>query len=80
MDSRYGIANEYQGLAYAYEAAKASLDFVFSTERLEKVNGVSVIDNIASVKLLEKLGMKETHENLYDTNELISMRVNKLDV
>jgi ribosomal-protein-alanine N-acetyltransferase len=36
-DIRYGIANDYQELGYAYEAAKVSLDFVFSADRLDMV-------------------------------------------
>ncbi|WP_224054920.1 GNAT family N-acetyltransferase [Celerinatantimonas diazotrophica] len=77
-DIRYGILTEYQGFGYAYEAAKAVLDFTWQTTCLSKVYGVAVIDNTASVNLLQKLGLSPVNETLYDDgNDLVTMAIER---
>ncbi|EPI6152084.1 GNAT family N-acetyltransferase, partial [Vibrio vulnificus] len=52
-DIRYGLLSEYQGKGYAFEAAKAVLNFTFGTGKVSEVYGVAVIGNFASEALLK---------------------------
>ncbi|WP_293162374.1 GNAT family N-acetyltransferase [Okeania sp. SIO2C9] len=57
----------YQGLAT--EAAKASLRYGFEELKLEKIVVVAQPENIASRRVMEKIGMKyEKPANYYQTN------------
>ncbi|RZQ54494.1 GNAT family N-acetyltransferase [Pseudoalteromonas phenolica] len=54
----YRLAGKYQGKGYAFEAANALIKEVFTQFKLNKLNAICAVDNIASWKLMEKLGMK----------------------
>ncbi|EIO3971656.1 GNAT family N-acetyltransferase [Vibrio vulnificus] len=71
-DIRYGLLSEYQGKGYAFEAAKAVLNFTFGTGKVSEVYGVAVIGNFASEALLKKLGMQHTEKRIYDSNDLVT--------
>jgi RimJ/RimL family protein N-acetyltransferase len=52
----------HQGNGYATEAARAMLDFAFDTVKLHRMVGRTEARNIASARVLEKLGMRrEAH-------------------
>lgn len=53
----YGLSAEYWGQGYATEAAQAVLDYAFDVIGLKELVGVANPDNIASVRILEKIGM-----------------------
>ncbi|EHA1126863.1 GNAT family N-acetyltransferase [Vibrio navarrensis] len=74
-DIRYAIAAEHQGQGYAFEAANAALNFVFSNQLVDEVYGVAVSENHASLRLLRKLGMQETDTKLYDADNLVTLSV-----
>lgn len=71
-DIRYGLLQKHQGNGYAFEAAKAVLNFTFGTGLISEVYGVAVHENQPSIKLLKKLGMIECNERLYDADNLLS--------
>ena len=71
-DIRYGLLTEYQGKGYAFEAAKAVLNFTFDTGKVSEIYGVAVIGNLGSEALLKKLGMRSSSERLYDTDDLLT--------
>lgn len=71
-DIRYGLLQKHQGSGYAFEAAKAALNFTFSTGLISEVYGVAVYENRPSIKLLKKLGMVECNVHLYDADDLLS--------
>ena len=52
----YWIAAEHQGHGYATEAARAVLDRAFTQLGVEKVSANAAVDNVASQRVLEKLG------------------------
>lgn len=57
----------HQGLAT--EASKASLRYGFEQLKLEKIVAIAVPENIASRRVMEKVGMKyEKEANYYDSN------------
>lgn len=54
----YGISEEYWGRGYATECGKAMLQYGFIQLGLLKVIGAVHIGNLASIKVLEKIGLK----------------------
>jgi RimJ/RimL family protein N-acetyltransferase len=58
----YWIGEPYWGRGYATEAAKAVLQFAFKEVKLHKVFARYFSSNIASGKVMEKIGMK--HEGI----------------
>lgn len=58
----YGFASEHQGNGYATEAIAAVLDFAFGALGLHRVHAYVICENVRSVDLLERLGMRrEAH-------------------
>jgi [ribosomal protein S5]-alanine N-acetyltransferase len=56
----YGIIPSAQGLGYATEAVNGIIDWALSTNLVSNVVAECLDDNIASVKVLEKLGFDRT--------------------
>ncbi|MFD1356985.1 GNAT family N-acetyltransferase [Fictibacillus halophilus] len=56
----YGIIPSAQGKGYATEAVKGIIDWALSTKLVRKVVAECLEDNIASIKVLEKLGFERT--------------------
>ncbi|HAS8093667.1 TPA: N-acetyltransferase, partial [Vibrio vulnificus] len=72
-DIRYALLPQYQGKGYAFEASKAVLNFTLESGLVSEVYGVAVIENLVSEKLLRKLGMQESAERLYDSDDLVTL-------
>jgi ribosomal-protein-alanine N-acetyltransferase len=53
----YGLSSQHWGKGYSTEAAQAVLDYAFGTIGLKRLVGVTKPENVASVKILEKIGM-----------------------
>jgi RimJ/RimL family protein N-acetyltransferase len=72
-DNRQGqigftLARPYQKQGYAAEAVRGLLDYLFGELRLHRVTAICDVENLASVKLLERVGMRrEGHfiENIW---------------
>ena len=63
----YSIIKRYWGLGIGTEAARGWLEYGFNTVGLERIVAVAVVDNAASRRIMEKLGMKfEKNEMHYD--------------
>ncbi len=58
----YWIGEAYQRRGYAFEAARAAIDFAFSKLHVEAVIAGAQIANGASHKLLHKIGMSDDGE------------------
>jgi len=56
-DLGYRFIQKHWGKGYAYETAKAFVDFGFNNMKLEKINAYADFDNLASRRVLEKVGM-----------------------
>jgi ribosomal-protein-alanine N-acetyltransferase len=54
----YKLNKAYWGNGYATEAVNLVLDFGFKNLKLHRITAGCAIDNIASIKVLEKVGMK----------------------
>lgn len=60
----YHIAKLYTGKGYATEAIKVFLDCIKKDNRLSYVIGVCLKENIASCKVMEKVGFIKTYEGI----------------
>jgi RimJ/RimL family protein N-acetyltransferase len=57
VDIGFALLPQYTGKGYAYEAAKATLDYAKTNLNLKKIVAFTDIDNEHSISLLKKLGM-----------------------
>jgi RimJ/RimL family protein N-acetyltransferase len=57
-DIGFAFLPEYWNRGFAYEAAQAILEYGHSTLGIAKIVGLTSADNLGSIKLLKKLGMK----------------------
>lgn len=58
LDIGFAFLPEYERKGYAYESAEKLKNVAFSEFGINKISGITAKDNIASQKLLEKLGLK----------------------
>lgn len=73
VDIRYALLPVATGKGYALEAAKAVLDFTFTTTTIDHIYGVAMTDNHASIRLLQKLGMQPAPDVcLYEGDETLA--------
>lgn len=54
----YGIAKPYWARGFSTEAALASLRYGFETMKIDRIVGVAMAENIASRRVMEKIGMR----------------------
>lgn len=72
-DIGFALLPEYERKGYTYEAASAVLNYGENQLGLTKVYAITSKDNIASQKLLKKLGLSfKSHINEPSTNEELS--------
>jgi [ribosomal protein S5]-alanine N-acetyltransferase len=58
VDVAYRLLPAYWGMGLATEAARASLPFGFTNLGLKQIIGLVMPENIASVRVLEKIGLR----------------------
>lgn len=64
----FTLSRMYQGKGYATEAVTRLVDYLFGELRLHRIHATCDVENLASRKLLEKIGMRqEAHfvENIW---------------
>lgn len=54
----YKIHSDYWNLGYATESVKAIINYGFEELKLHRIEAGCAVDNLASIKVLEKVGMK----------------------
>lgn len=62
VDIGFAILPEYEGKGYTYEAARCMLSFGFDTLGIKLIQGITSKENIASQRLLEKIGLESKGE------------------
>ena len=67
-DLGYIIHGNYWGRGYGTEAARASLDYAFKKLGLSRIAANMDVNNLASIKVAEKIGMKKEKEYLNKRN------------
>lgn len=65
----YWIGRQYWGNGYATEAAAAFLTHVFATTKIDNVRAGIFVENVASARVLEKLGFQVRGEFEIDAPE-----------
>jgi ribosomal-protein-alanine N-acetyltransferase len=60
-DLGYRFLKKHWGKGYGTESAKAFIDFGFNDMKLERISAYVDVENAASVKVLEKCGLKFTN-------------------
>ena len=65
-DLGYRFKKSFWGKGYATEAASHTLDHGFKKLDLEKITAVAHIENLASINVLQKIGMKFIGESIVD--------------
>lgn len=58
VDIGFALLPEYWGQGYAFEAASAVLTYAGEVFALQRIVAITDPDNFASIKLLEKLGLR----------------------
>ncbi len=66
VDVGYRLLPDYWGRGLATEACRASLEFGFGTLQLERIIGLVLPENIASIRVMEKVGMQADGDVDYD--------------
>lgn len=72
VDIGYAFLPEFRGKGYAFESAAAVLKYAKATLGLERIVAITSPDNIASIKVLEKLGM-QFEKKIDSTTSLFSI-------
>jgi len=76
VDLGFRFFKKYWGNGFATEAAKACLDYGFSKLLLETIIGRALIENKASIKVLEKIGMEFWKETIcHGNNKCVYYRI-----
>ncbi len=65
-DIGYRFLKKYWGQGYAYESANASLQYAFHQLKVSEVFASAACDNIASNKILQKIGLQFIETFYYD--------------
>ncbi len=62
VELHFALLPEFSGYGFATEAGKACIDFAFALGRDSYIFGVARSQNIDSIRVLEKLGMKSCQQ------------------
>ena len=57
-DIGFAFLPQFTGQGLAYEAAEASLQYALNSLKLPVISGITLPDNVSSIRLLEKIGLK----------------------
>jgi [ribosomal protein S5]-alanine N-acetyltransferase len=70
FDIGFAFLPEYNGKGYAYEAAREVLSLVRLQPEYQTVQATTLPENVRSIKLLNKLGLRFTGKIMVGKNEL----------
>lgn len=68
-DIGFAFLPDYWNKGYAFEAADAILQFALKSLNIQKIVGISLPDNFASINVLKKLGFSEVGNYTYEDGE-----------
>lgn len=74
IDVGFAFLPEYMGKGYAFEMVNEIMKFAFREYRLEKIIAITLPENLQSIRLLEKLGMRQEGEYVKkETGEVLQL-------
>lgn len=79
IEVAYGLMRSAWGKGFAAEAARAGLEFGFNELKLERIVAVVNPLNVASRRVLKKLGMKHTKNARHYDADLMYYEISKAD-
>jgi len=68
-DIGFAFLGEYSGKGYGYEAAAAVMEYAQTKLGIQKVLGFTLENNVASIMLLEKLGLQKSGTYLFENDD-----------
>lgn len=71
VDIGFALLPNFERKGYAFEAAKATMDFAKTNLKLTTVLGITIPSNIPSRKLLEKIGLQHIKTETTNGEELM---------
>ena len=77
IDLGYRLMQQYWGNGYAFEAAKHTVDYGFNQLHLNTIVGRAHIENTASLKILQKVGMQFIKDEVVDNCPVKTYSLNK---
>jgi ribosomal-protein-alanine N-acetyltransferase len=78
-DVGYRFFKKYWGQGYATESALASLEYGFNTLNLPTIVARAMHENLASIKVLEKIGLKYWKEDTCAEHPAVCYKLDKKD-
>lgn len=76
-DVGYRLFRRHWGKGYATEATKASIEYGFNQLKLERITATARKENTASLRVLEKCGMKITGEGMHSHGEVFDFALGR---
>ncbi len=73
IDIGFGFLSAYKGKGYGYESASAVMDFAKNKLGLHRIVGITSKENIFSIKLLEKLGLRYEKTIVLDQDDTVEL-------
>ncbi len=74
-DLGYRFSKRFWGKGYATETAMAVIDYGFTELKLNEIIGIADINNLGSIHVLEKVGLKRVSVFDYDGTKHLWMRI-----
>ncbi len=75
VDLGFRFYKKYWNKGYATESAKACVKYGFSKLKIKEIVGRAYIENIASIKVLEKCNLSFKKEFMYDNQPAVLYRI-----
>lgn len=66
VEIAWRLAREFWGFGYATEAARLAMDYGFRSVELEQIVSFTVVENLRSRKVMERLGMTHKPEDDFE--------------
>ena len=77
VDVGYRFLPEYWGRGLATEACLASVNFGFEVLKLDRIIGLVLAENVASIRVLEKVGMRPEGEVIYEGHGVLRFSIRR---
>ncbi len=68
-DVGFAFLPEFANKGYAFESAQAVMNYASETLKLQTIVGITLPENLSSIKLLKKLGLSEIGTYKYEDGE-----------